>query len=136
MEPSLRPIRASNKQLTSSTIARTWILVATYGLLGATLALVLAGAIGNLIDRLARAPGFGRGAVVDVVRGRGPGSLSCSYKSFLGWDTAPVRVDVLWAVVGTAAGTALGLMIARLRRRYESPNNQGSESQPVSRNAS
>jgi signal peptidase II len=32
------------------------------------LALVLAGAIGNLIDRLARSPGFFRGAVVDFVK--------------------------------------------------------------------
>ena len=32
------------------------------------LALVLAGAVGNLIDRLVRAPGFGRGAVVDFVK--------------------------------------------------------------------
>ncbi len=32
------------------------------------LSLVLAGAIGNLSDRLSRAPGFGRGAVVDFVR--------------------------------------------------------------------
>jgi signal peptidase II len=32
------------------------------------LALVLAGAVGNLIDRMARAPGFLRGAVVDFVR--------------------------------------------------------------------
>jgi signal peptidase II len=31
------------------------------------LGLVLAGAVGNLIDRLLRAPGFGRGAVVDFI---------------------------------------------------------------------
>ncbi|HEY8216477.1 MAG TPA: signal peptidase II [Acidimicrobiia bacterium] len=37
----------------------TWIVVA--------LALVLGGAIGNLIDRVARSPGFLRGAVVDFV---------------------------------------------------------------------
>ena len=33
----------------------------------AALGLMLAGAIGNLCDRLARAPGFGRGAVVDFI---------------------------------------------------------------------
>lgn len=38
----------------------TWIVVA--------LALVLGGAIGNLIDRVARSPGFLRGAVIDFVR--------------------------------------------------------------------
>jgi signal peptidase II len=37
----------------------TWIVVA--------LALVLGGAIGNLLDRAARSPGFLRGAVVDFV---------------------------------------------------------------------
>jgi signal peptidase II len=37
----------------------TWVVVA--------LALVLGGAIGNLVDRLARSPGFFRGAVVDFV---------------------------------------------------------------------
>jgi signal peptidase II len=37
----------------------TWIVVA--------LALVLGGAIGNLVDRAARSPGFFRGAVVDFV---------------------------------------------------------------------
>lgn len=37
----------------------TWIVVA--------LALVLGGAIGNLVDRVARSPGFLRGAVVDFV---------------------------------------------------------------------
>ena len=38
----------------------TWIVVA--------LALVLGGAIGNLVDRMARSPGFLRGAVIDFVR--------------------------------------------------------------------
>jgi signal peptidase II len=37
----------------------TWIVVA--------LALVLGGALGNLVDRLARAPGFLRGGVVDFI---------------------------------------------------------------------
>ncbi len=31
------------------------------------LGLILAGALGNLIDRIARSPGFGRGAVVDFI---------------------------------------------------------------------
>jgi signal peptidase II len=31
------------------------------------LGLLLGGAVGNLIDRLARAPGFGRGHVVDFI---------------------------------------------------------------------
>ena len=31
------------------------------------LGLILAGALGNLIDRVVRSPGFGRGAVVDFI---------------------------------------------------------------------
>ena len=32
-----------------------------------SLGLILAGALGNLIDRVVRSPGFGRGAVVDFI---------------------------------------------------------------------
>ena len=31
------------------------------------LGLILAGALGNLVDRVVRSPGFGRGAVVDFI---------------------------------------------------------------------
>jgi signal peptidase II len=37
------------------------------GLWATALGLVLGGAVGNLVDRLFRAPGFGRGAVVDFL---------------------------------------------------------------------
>lgn len=60
------PILAGAALLTAVLLVRTvtrttdrWTLVA--------LTLVLAGALGNLVDRLARAPGFMRGRVVDFV---------------------------------------------------------------------
>jgi hypothetical protein len=96
---SFRPTTAREKQLLSSTI-----LVAIYGLLGATLAIVLT---------------FRQDSFCIL---RGPGSLSCSYKSFLGWDTAPILVDALWVVVGAAAGTVVGLGVAGLGQRFESPS--------------
>jgi hypothetical protein len=95
---AVRPARAGEKQRLSTMLPRNWMLIAIYGLLGAALALVLT---------------FRHDSHCSL---RGPGSLSCPYKSFLGWDTTPVLVDVLWAVVGAAAGTALALVIARLGR--------------------
>ncbi|MCW2495860.1 MAG: signal peptidase [Jatrophihabitans sp.] len=58
-----------------------------------SLALVLGGALGNLLDRFVRAPGLGRGAVVDWIHfgGRG-GSL----------DVADVAIQ-LGAIVALAA---------------------------------
>jgi hypothetical protein len=100
----VRLARAGEKQRLSTTLSRNRMLVAIFGLLGATLALVLT---------------FRHESYCIL---RGPGSLSCPYKSFLGWDTTPVLVDVLWAVVGAAAGTALCLVIARFGRGYESPS--------------
>jgi signal peptidase II len=40
--------------------ARTWWSVALFGI-------ALGGAVGNLLDRLLREPGFGRGHVVDMI---------------------------------------------------------------------
>jgi hypothetical protein len=98
------PPRADEKQRLSTKRSRNWMLVAILGLLGATLALVLT---------------FRNESYCIL---RGTGSLSCSYKSFLGWDTTPVLVDGLWAVVGAAAGTALCLVIARFGQGHESPS--------------
>jgi hypothetical protein len=88
----------------STARSRNRLLVTIFGLLGATLALVLT---------------FRHESYCIL---RGPGSLSCPHKSFLGWDTTPVLVDVIWAVVGAAVGTALCLVIARFGRGYESPS--------------
>jgi len=60
------------------------------------LAAVLGGALGNLSDRVFRAPGFGRGAVVDWIHVAGSGS------SFNVADMA-IQVGVLGAVVALFA---------------------------------
>jgi signal peptidase II len=53
-------------------VAISLIIIRTAGRLRSTVwaiafGLILAGAVGNLIDRLVRNPGFGRGAVVDFI---------------------------------------------------------------------
>jgi signal peptidase II len=61
------------------------------------LAAVIGGAAGNLADRLFRAPGFGRGAVVDWIHfGGGGGSLDIA-------DLA-IQFGVLGAVIAVLAG--------------------------------
>ena len=71
------------------------------------LAAVLGGALGNLSDRLFRAPGFGRGGVVDWIHfaGRG-GSLDVA-------DLA-IQFGVLGAIIAILAGE-------RVRRAREAP---------------
>jgi hypothetical protein len=80
-----------------------WVLVGLYAISGATIALLLT---------LRQDP-------YCVLHGRGPGSLSCSYRSFFGWDTEPGVVAALFGVVGAVAGAGLGLLIARLLRHRE-----------------
>jgi hypothetical protein len=77
-----------------------WILVVLSAISGATIALLLT---------LRQDP-------YCILHGRGPGSLSCSYRSFFGSDTEPGVVEALFGVVGAVAGTGLGLLIARLLR--------------------
>jgi signal peptidase II len=53
-------------------VAISGLIIRTAGRLRSTmwaisLGLILAGAVGNLIDRIVRSPGFGRGAVVDFI---------------------------------------------------------------------
>jgi hypothetical protein len=52
-----------------------------------------------------------------LLRGRIPGSLSCSYRSFFGWGAEPIIVEVLFTVVGAAVGAAAGVVVARWARR-------------------
>ena len=74
--------------------ARSWLLVVALGLL-------LGGAAGNLIDRLARAPGPGRGRVVDFI-------------DYHGWFIGNVA-DI--AVVASAAVLIVWGMVAPRRER-------------------
>ena len=61
------------------------------------LAAVLGGAAGNLADRIFRAPGFGRGGVVDWIHfGGGGGSLDIADLS--------IQIGVLGAVIAILAG--------------------------------
>jgi signal peptidase II len=74
------------------------------------LAVVVGGALGNLTDRLLRAPGLGRGAVVDWIHlGAGNGSMNLS-------DMA-INVGVIGAV-------AAGLVATRGQRAEQAGNGE------------
>jgi signal peptidase II len=75
--------------------ARSWLLVVALGLL-------LGGAAGNLIDRLARAPGPGRGRVVDFI-------------DYHGWFTGNVADIAI--VVSAALLIVRAAVISRRERR-------------------
>jgi hypothetical protein len=85
---------------TKNTRGRT--IIALYGLVGATVALLLT---------------LREDSFCLLLRGRAPGSLSCSYRSFFGWDAEPVLVEVLVTMVGAALGAAVGVLVARWARR-------------------
>jgi signal peptidase II len=70
--------------------ARTWWSIALFGV-------ALGGAIGNLLDRLFREPGFGRGHVVDMI----------NYHDLFVGNVADV------AIVGSAAAFMLMSMLGR-----------------------
>jgi signal peptidase II len=63
--------------------------------------LALGGVVGNLIDRLTRAPGFGRGQVVDFI------SIPFNFPIFNIADIAIVAVAVI-VVVRIMLGTPVG----------------------------
>jgi signal peptidase II len=63
--------------------------------------LALGGVVGNLIDRLTRAPGFGQGQVVDFI------SIPFNFPIFNLADVAIVSVAVI-VVIRIMRGTALG----------------------------
>jgi signal peptidase II len=74
------------------------------------LAAVLGGALGNLSDRLFRAPGFGRGGVVDWIHlgGRG-GSM----------DVADIAIQL--GVIGAIIGIVVGDRARRARAARQAP---------------
>jgi hypothetical protein len=85
-----------------TTSARNRTIITLYGLIGATIALLLT---------------LREDSFCLLLRGRAPGSLSCSYRSFFGWDAEPILVEVLFTVVGAAVGTAAGVLVARWASR-------------------
>ncbi|HEX6853917.1 MAG TPA: signal peptidase II [Streptosporangiaceae bacterium] len=80
--------------------ARSWLLVVALGLL-------LGGAAGNLIDRLARAPGPGRGRVVDFI-------------DYHGWFTGNVA-DIAIVVSAALLIVRAGVISRRERRAAQAP---------------
>jgi hypothetical protein len=100
----------------SSTRSRTIVIL--YGLLGATIALLLT---------------FREDSFCLLLRGRAPGSLSCSYRSFFGWHAEPIFVEVLFTVVGAAVGAAAGVLVVRWARRdqHRSIGLVGASSDPT-----
>jgi hypothetical protein len=75
----------------------TWVLVAFSALGGAVIALLLT---------IREDP-------YCILFSRAPGGLSCTYRSFFGWDAEPILVEVLFTVVGAACGAAIGLLAQR-----------------------
>jgi hypothetical protein len=106
--------------------ARSRAIIALSGLLGATIALLLT---------------LREDSFCLLLHGRIPGSLSCSYRSFFGWNAEPILVEVLYAAVGSAVGAAAGALVARWARRDErgtvglvgAPSDQTSRSAPSGR---
>jgi hypothetical protein len=82
--------------------ARSRAIITMYGLLGATIALLLT---------------LREDSFCLLLHGRIPGSLSCSYRSFFGWNAEPILVEVLFTVIGGVVGAAAGALIARWVRR-------------------
>jgi signal peptidase II len=86
--------------------ARSWLLVVALGLL-------LGGAAGNLIDRLARAPGPGRGRVVDFI-------------DYHGWFTGNVA-DIAIVVSAALLIVRAGVISHRERRAALAPRQPRDE---------
>jgi signal peptidase II len=91
------PLLVTLAALAITALAAGFALRARGRVVAVSLAAVLGGAAGNLADRLFRAPGFGRGGVVDWIHlgGRG-GSMDVA-------DIA-IQLGVLGAVIAMLAG--------------------------------
>jgi signal peptidase II len=87
---------------TLATLAILWFApkLETFGW-SVTGGLALGGVVGNLIDRLTRAPGFGQGQVVDFI------SIPLNFPIFNVADVAIVAVAVI-VVIRIMLGTAIG----------------------------
>ena len=91
------PVLVTLAALAITALAAGFALRARGRVVAVSLAAVLGGAAGNLSDRLFRAPGFGRGGVVDWIHlgGRG-GSMDVA-------DIA-IQLGVLGAIIAMLAG--------------------------------
>jgi hypothetical protein len=90
----------SQGQPASTVDRRQWIFVAVYALFGAAIAVLVT-------------------LRQDEYWVRGTGGPPFSTRSFLGLDMTPVLAEALVAIVGAVGGTALGLLVFRLHRRFE-----------------
>ena len=91
------PVLVTLAALAITALAAALALRARGRVVTLSLAAVLGGAAGNLADRIFRAPGFGRGGVVDWIHfGGGGGSLDVA-------DIA-IQLGVLGAIIGILAG--------------------------------
>jgi len=91
------PVLVTLAAIAVTALAAAFALRARGRVVALSLAAVLGGAAGNLADRAFRAPGFGRGGVVDWIHfGGGGGSLDVA-------DIA-IQLGVLGAVIAILAG--------------------------------
>ena len=104
------PVLVTLAALAITALAAALALRARGRVVALCLAAVLGGAAGNLADRVFRAPGFGRGGVVDWIHfGGGGGSLDVA-------DIA-IQLGVLGAIIAMLVGE-------RVRKTREAPEAQ------------
>jgi len=111
------PVLVTLAALAVTALAATFALRARGRAAALCLALVLGGAVGNLADRLLRAPGFGRGGVVDWIHLGGSGGSM---------DIADIAIQL--GVVGAVVG-----IVARGRLRRPRQAAAGTASEPAVR---
>ena len=106
------PVLVTLAAMAITALAAAFALRASSRVAAVCLAAVLGGAAGNLADRVFRAPGFGRGGVVDWIHlaGRG-GSLDVA-------DLA-IQFGVLGAIIAILAGERV-----RVRKNRKAPEAQ------------
>jgi signal peptidase II len=104
------PVLVTLAALAITALAAVFALRARGRAVAVCLAAVLGGAAGNLSDRIFRAPGFGRGGVVDWIHfaGRG-GSL----------DVADIAIQ--FGVLGAIIAILVGDRVRRAREAPEAP---------------
>jgi signal peptidase II len=108
------PVLVTLSALAVTAVAATIALRARSRGIALCLAVVLGGAVGNLADRVFRAPGFGRGGVVDWIHfGSGGGSLDLA-------DLA-IQFGVLGAVIVILASGRATRAAAEPRHQEDHP---------------